>query len=196
MSIDTESRLIKRDELIVRPALYDQARPEQWTQVYVMDRLVEAFKVIARDPGSTRPRGFANCMPRYAPSDDDLRGRSEKFGFAAPGVWVLKGWDDIEAELERARWARNRDRSKPSPTEVTRMHEAMSWQSLIADDRAGSRREIRLAVGLCALWESMKVDIGKRCRARRISAKTILRRRDLGTRIMTQELIRLKRPVT
>jgi hypothetical protein len=171
--------------------------PDRWELTWVMERLEEAFEVLARTPMRTRPAGHGNSMPRYANSDEDRRGHSEKYGFAAPGLWVEKGWDEIETEIEKTRALRNRVRISPSPAEVARSEQALSWLALIPDDAAGSQRELRQAVGLGALWAEVdRDDVRKRCRARGMSMRTFNRRNIQGLKLITIELIRRRVPVS
>lgn len=155
-----------------------QPLPAQWNIVHVMDRLEEAFEVLSRLPMTTRPRAHANSMPRYAYEQSDLVAQVETF------------------ELEKLTAARNRVRFRPSPAEIARSEQALSWLALISDDAAGSRRELRQAVGLGALWAVMKTDIKERCRARKISTRTFQRRKVQGLTLITVELIRRRVPVS
>lgn len=156
-----------------------QALPAQWNLVHVMDRLAEAFEVLGRLPMTTRPRAHANSMPTYSYEASDLVAQVETF------------------ELERLTAQRNRVRFRPSPAEIARSEQALSWLALIADDAAGSMRELRQAVGLGALWEAMDVkDVKERCRARGFSSRTFQRRKLQGLKLITVELIRRRVPVS
>jgi hypothetical protein len=171
-------------QLAIAPPPTASARdtlPDEWNIVHVMNRLQEAFEVIGRLPMTTRPRAYANSMPRYAYEQSDLIAQVETM------------------ELEKHMAARNRVVPRPSPAEIQRCEQALAWMTLIADDAIGSKREIRQAVGLGALWEARRVDAGyikQSCKARGFSSRTFQRRKVQGLKLITMELIRRKVPVS
>jgi len=114
--------------------------PERWSFLHVIERMEEAFRILARLPVATRPRGYVNSMPYYLYDRGDLNAQMETY------------------ELERMARMRNRVRIAPSPAEVARMEEALRWPTLFLSGRVSARcprRQSRLAV------------VGLRCRHRR-----------------------------
>jgi hypothetical protein len=83
--------------------------PERWTFIHVMERLEEAFRILARLPMPTRPRGYVNSMPFYRYDRADLNAQLET------------------QEFERLARVRNYVRIPPSPAEIARMEEALRW---------------------------------------------------------------------
>jgi hypothetical protein len=47
------------------PARRANTVPDRWSVIHVMDRMEEAFRILARLPMPTRPRGYINSMPTY-----------------------------------------------------------------------------------------------------------------------------------
>jgi hypothetical protein len=77
--------------------------PDRWSFIFVMERLEEAFRILARLPMPSRPRGYLNSMPLYLYDRGDLNSQLETY------------------ELERLAKLRNRVRIPPSPAEIARM---------------------------------------------------------------------------
>ena len=117
------------------PLLLSRTRrvPERWSLIHVMERMEEAFRILARLPTATRPRGYINSMPFYVYDRGDLNAQLETY------------------ELERLAKVRNRVRLPPSPAEIARMEEALRWPAAyLARCRISScraRGQSRLAVG-------------------------------------------------
>jgi len=82
--------------------------PDRWSFVHVMDRMEEAFRILARLPLPTRPKGYINSMPIYLYDQGDLNSQAETY------------------ELERMAKIRNRVRLPPSPAEIERMEQALA----------------------------------------------------------------------
>ncbi|MGD0024111.1 MAG: hypothetical protein ABSC37_05695, partial [Xanthobacteraceae bacterium] len=91
------------------PLMRARRVPERWSLIYVMERMEEAFRTLARLPMATRPRGYINSMPIYLYDRGDLNSQLETH------------------ELERMVQLRNRVRIPPSPAEIGRMEEALHW---------------------------------------------------------------------
>ena len=53
--------------------------PERWTLLHVMERLEEAFRILARLPMPTRPKGYINSMPIYLYDRGDLNSQLETY---------------------------------------------------------------------------------------------------------------------
>ncbi len=93
---------------VVAPCNPDH-RPLKWTAERVGERLVEAFRVVARIPNSTRPGGFKNSMPAYTHDAGDL---NMQVGSGA----IIDTYNE-----------HNRVRIQPSTQEITLMEQAISW---------------------------------------------------------------------
>ncbi len=148
--------------------------PLQWNVVHVMDRITEAYEVLARLPVTMRPKGYGSAMPAYTHDRFDHNAQMETGEF-------------IEA-LEQ----QNRVRLPASPAQITRMNQAFQWTPRYLADKP----EVSKAVGLGAQWEAVGADLARRCKARGISPRTFFRRRTHGITIITMGLIRDKVPVS
>jgi hypothetical protein len=104
-----------------------------------MERMEEAFRILARLPVATRPRGYVNSMPYYLYDRGDLNAQMETY------------------ELERMARARNRVRIAPSPAEVARMEEAPRWPALFLS--GAEFQHVARAVNLGSLWSAFDADI-------------------------------------
>ena len=144
--------------------------PERWTFVHVLERMEEAFHILARLPTATRPRGYVNSMPIYLYDRGDLNSQLETY------------------ELERMAKMRNRVRILPSPAEIARMEEALRWPSLYL--AAPEFHHVARAVNLGSLWAAFDVDIDKRLKPLKITRRTFNARKLQGLRIIARELIR------
>ena len=63
------------------PLLLSRTRrvPERWSLIHVMERMEEAFRILARLPTATRPRGYINSMPFYVYDRGDLNAQLETY---------------------------------------------------------------------------------------------------------------------
>jgi len=149
--------------------------PDRWSFIFVMERMEEAFRILARLPMPSRPRGYLNSMPVYLYDRGDLNSQLETY------------------ELERLAKLRNRVRIPPSPAEIARMEEALRWPSLFL---AGQDYEpVARAINLGALWAAFDRDIDKALKPLKITRRTFNARRLQGLRIIERELIRRRVPV-
>jgi hypothetical protein len=147
-----------------------RAVPERWSLVYVMERMEEAFRVLARLPLPTRPRGYINSMPIYLYDRGDLNAQLETH------------------ELERLAKLRNRVRIPPSPAEIARMEEALRWPSLFL---AGNEfHYLARTVNLGALWAAFDVDVGRALKRLRIPPRVFQARKLHGLNVIATELVR------
>src|SRR5262249_14207263 len=106
--------------------------PERWSLVHVMERMEEAFRILARLPLPSGPRGYINSMPIYLYDRGDLNAQMETH------------------ELERMAQLRNRVRIPPSPAEIARMEEALRWPTLFLS--GAEFHHLARAVNLGSLW--------------------------------------------
>jgi hypothetical protein len=90
--------------------------PEHWSFIHVMERMEEAFRTLGRLPMATRPRGYVNSMPIYLYDRGDLNAQLETH------------------ELERMARLRNHVRIPPSPSELSRMEEALHWPAAFLEE--------------------------------------------------------------
>lgn len=173
-----ESELIRaiRNESPVGPShLPAKPTPTTWSVVHVYDRIEEAYEILRRIPMATRPPGYANSMPKaYRHDFVDLVGQIETGALAA-------------REQER-----NRVRLGASAAQIRRMEEALGWPARYLTDKP----EVARAVGLCALWSVMKVDVDRACKRMRVSKRTIYRRQVHGLTIIAQGLVKAGVPVS
>lgn len=177
--------------------------PPRWSPWYVLDRLLEMYLVLGRTAARTKPRAFSNSMPQFPASEEDMRGRAERFGFAAPGLWVEMGWDD----LERAHRQRNRPMIPPTPEEQTRCEQAMGWTPRYIGSRPG-HEQIAKAVLYGAQWHAYGMNVAEQCRRLQelerklgrtglgLTPKTLRRRQTRGLLLITAGLLREKVPVS
>jgi hypothetical protein len=147
--------------------------PERWNVVHVMDRITEAYEVLARLPVTVRPKGYGSAMPEVVrPQMSNME-------------WIEKYRSGDLAEEEEAK---NRVQRRPSSAQITRMEQAFQWTPRYLADKP----EVSKAVGLGAQWEAIRADLARRCKARGISPRTFFRRRTHGITIITMGLIRDK----
>jgi len=149
--------------------------PEQWSLVHVMERLEEAFRILARLPIATRPRGYVNSMPYYVYDRADLNAQMETY------------------ELERMARLRNRVRIPPSPAEIARMEEALRWPTTFLG--GPEFHHVARAVNLGSLWAAFDADIDTKVKRLKITRRTFNARKLQGLRIIARELIRRRIPV-
>jgi hypothetical protein len=153
-----------------------RAVPDRWTLIHVMERMEEAFRVLARLPLATRPRGYVNSMPNYLYDRADLNSQLETH------------------ELERMARIRNRVRIPPSPSEIERMEQALRWPSLYLS--GAEFHHVARATNLGSLWAAFDVDIDKAVKRLKITRRMFNARKLQGLRIIAIELIRRRVPVS
>lgn len=161
----------------VPPRSFLRARsvPERWSFLHVMQRLEEGFRVIARLPIATRPRGYVNSMPLPVYDRADIHAQLEIY------------------ELDRLAQLHNRVRISPTPAEISRMEEAVSWP---AEYLAGPEfHHVARAVNLGCLWAAFDADVDERLKRLKITRRAFNARRLQGLRIITGELIRRRVPI-
>jgi len=159
----------------LRATLRSRRLPERWSFIHVMERLEEAFRILARLPMPTRPRGYINSMPFYPYDRADLNSQLET------------------QELERMARRRNGVRIPPSPAEVARMEEALRWPTEYLS--SPEFHHIARAVNLEALWAAVDADVARGLRRIKLTRRTFNARKLQGLRIISQELIRRRVPI-
>jgi hypothetical protein len=155
--------------------LRERSVPDRWSFVHVMERLEEAFRILARLPIATRPRGYVNSMPFPIYDRADLNAQLETY------------------ELERMAQLRNRVRIPPTPAEIGRMEEALRWPTLYLS--GPEFHHVARAVNLGSLWAAFDADVDERLKRLKITRRTFNARKLQGLRIITRELIRQCVPV-
>lgn len=145
----------------------------RWSAVLVADRIEEAYRVLARRPMTTRPRGYASLWPAYRFSFDDLRGQIET------------------GELERLERARNRVRIPPGPAEIKASEEALGWPMAYLRDHA----MVAKAVLLWGLWAATGGNVGEGCRRFGVPKRTFVRACMAGLEVIAAALNRARVPV-
>lgn len=151
--------------------------PSKWTPVHVLDRLEEAFLVLANQPAAAGPKQYGNGMPTVV---------QERL--------TNKDWIDLyeSGELDQMHEDRNRVRIPATAAQVTRMEQALRWPFEYLADMPHCAR----ALSQRALWAALKYDIRRRCEALGIRhAEFNLLWQD-GLRIVTATLIARKVPVS
>jgi hypothetical protein len=159
----------------IRSFLRARSVPDRWSFVHVMERHEEGFRILARLPIATRPRGYVNSMPLPVHDRADFHAQLETY------------------ELDRLAQLHNRIRIPPTPAEIGRMEEALSWPAAYL---AGPEfHHVARAVNLGGLWAAYDADIDERLRRLKITRRAFNARRLQGLRIITRELIRGRVPV-
>lgn len=149
--------------------------PDQWSLLFVMERLEEAFRVLARLPIATRPRGYVNSMPYYVYDRGDLNAQLETH------------------ELERMAKLRNRVRILPTPAEIDRMEEALHWPAAFLS--SAEFHHIARAVNLGSLWSAFDSDVDAALKRIKLTRRTFNARKLQGLRIILRELVRRRVPI-
>jgi hypothetical protein len=149
--------------------------PECWSIVHVMERMEEAFRILARLPIATRPRGYVNSMPFYTYDRGDLNAQMETY------------------ELERMEQLRNRVRIPPSPVEIARMEEALHWPTAYLS--GAEFHHVARAVNLGSLWSASDADVDKGLKRMKTTRRAFNARKLQGLRIIARELIRHRVPI-
>lgn len=144
--------------------------PDRWSLIHVMERMEEGFRILARLPMATRPRGYVNSMPTYLYDRGDLNSQLET------------------RELERMSRLRNQVRILPSPAEIARMEEALRWPAIYLS--GPEFHHIARAVNLSSLWAAFEVDVDKALRRIKVPRRAFNARKLHGFRIIAQELVR------
>lgn len=151
--------------------------PSTWTLIHTLDRLEEAFAVLASMPARRGPKQYGNAMPTPV---------QERMSF--------KDLIDMSAtgELEQMEADRNRVRLAATSAQVSRMDQALSWPVQFLSDRP----ELAKAVSLRALWAAMRTDIRKRCERRGMDHDLFNRQWQDGVKIIAATLIARRVPVS
>jgi hypothetical protein len=138
------------------PRAFSRARPvpDRWSLVHVMDRLEEGFRILARLPIATRPRGYVTSMPFPIYDRADLHAQLETY------------------ELERMAQLRNRVRIPPTPAEIGRMEEALHWPTAYLS--GAEFHHVARAVNLGSLWAAFNA---RKLQGLRIITGELVRRR-------------------
>jgi hypothetical protein len=154
------------------PQAFLRARsvPERWSLVHVMERLEEAFRILARLPIATRPRGYVTSMPFPIYDRADLNAQLETY------------------ELERMAQLRNRVRIPPTPAEIGRMEEALRWPTMYLS--GAEFHHVARAVNLGSLWAAFDADVDAKLKPLKITRRAFNARKLQGLRIITGELVR------
>jgi hypothetical protein len=156
--------------------------PDIWTPVHVLDRMKEAFEVLAMDPAATRPKAYGSAWPGYMPmTEGELTGIKNEI-LRDGGAAALSEW---EAE-------RNRTKSVPSSAQITRRDQALRWPFEYLNDQP----ELAKAFSDHSFWEAMGVNIRKRCERGHIPYDEFNAAWQEGLRIITVMLIARKVPVS
>ena len=161
---------------VLAPLTRARTVPERWSLVHVMDRMEEAFRILARLPLPTRPKGYINSMPIYLYDQGDLNSQLETY------------------ELERMAKIRNRVRLPPSPAEIERTEQALGWPAVYLS--GAEFHHVARAVNLGSLWAAFDVDVNKALKRIKVPRRTFNARKLQGLRIIAIELIRRRVPVT
>lgn len=118
--------------------------PSRWTPIHVLDRLEEAYLVLANQPAVGGPKQYGNGMPTVV---------QERL--------TNKDWIDLyhSGELETMHEDRNRVRIPATAAQVTRMEQALRWSF----EYLGNEPALARALSQRALWAALKFDIRRRC---------------------------------
>jgi hypothetical protein len=142
-----------------------------------LDRLEEAYEVLAGMPMVTRPKQYGNAMPM-------------------PSQQKLSIYDQIEmlgtGELEQMHEDRNRVRLAATSAQVTRMEQALRWPF----EYLGDRPQLARAISLRAMWAAMRADIRKQCERRGMNHELFNQNWQQGLKIITAALVARKVPVS
>ncbi len=172
---DRAAMLGATGQLSLPPLSRPRQIPERWSFIYVMERMEEAFRTLARLPMPTRPRGYINSMPVYLYDGGDLNSQLETH------------------ELERLTRLRNRVRIPPTPAEIARMEESLHWPTAFLS--GAEFHHLARAVNLGALWAAVDADIDRGLRRIKVSRRAFNARKLQGLRIIARDLIRRRVPL-
>jgi hypothetical protein len=116
--------------------------PEGWTQIHVLDRMEEAYGVLASQPGGGKARS-SSVWP----------------AMAAQQLSILDQIELMETgELEQRQQDQNRVRLAPTSLQISLMEQALAWPFQFLHDRP----ELAKAIQLRTMWAAMGADIRKR----------------------------------
>lgn len=118
-------------QLLDRPRL-----PTVWKATYVGVRLIEAFRVLNKTPGTIWPKGFGAAWPAYK---------------------IEAGEAAIQAGAGTLAMGRNSIRVAPSSEAVARMNEAISWPMQFLSHRPGAAADVNNWADQAA-WDQMDFD--------------------------------------
>lgn len=152
--------------------------PTTWTQIHTLDRLEEAYEVLASMPMATRPKQFGSAMP--TPFQEQRLSLLDQVLMHETG------------ELELMHEDRNRVRLSATSAQVSRMEQALRWPF----EYLGDRPDLAKAISLRAMWSVMKVDIRKRCASRAIDHRAFNAQWQTALSLITGTLIARKVPVS
>lgn len=147
--------------------------PDRWTIVHCLDRLEEAYQVLGSLPASTRPKAYGSAWPSVVQENIPLLIQAE---MAESG----------ELEIQ------NRVRLPPTTAQITRMEEALRWPFEFLGDCPALARSINQK----SLWSAMRIDIKKRCIRLGIPHEEFNVLWQEGLKVITQQLILRKVPVS
>jgi Domain of unknown function (DUF6362) len=148
-----------------------------WTIVHTLDRLEEAFHVMAMMPAATRPKAYGSAWPSVVQEKIPL---------------VILAEMSASGELETQQKEQNRVRLPPSSAQVSRMEQALRWPF----EYLSGQPDLARAISLRAMWSAMGADIRKRCKRRGIDHVEFSRQWQEGLNIITATLISRKVPVS
>lgn len=151
--------------------------PDRWTQVHVLDRLEDAFRTLASQPGGMIKPRSSSVWPAMAQQKLSFKDLIDMMG---------------TGELEQREADQNRVRLAPTSQQVTRMEQALAWPFEFLREQP----DLAKAVQLRALWSSMGVDIRKRCERRGIDHDAFNANWQRALAIITGALIARKVPVS
>lgn len=150
--------------------------PDRWSQIHVLDRLEDAFRTLASQPGGGKARSSSvwPVMEQTRLTFKDLIDMQET------------------GELEQRQADQNRVRLAPTSLQVSQMEQALAWPFEYLSDRP----ELAKAIQLRALWSSMGVDIRKRCERRGMEHDEFNQFWQAALSIITGALIERRIPVS
>lgn len=150
--------------------------PTRWTQIHVLDRLEDAFRTLASQPGGGKARSSSvwPVMEQTRLTFKDLIDMQET------------------GELEQRQADQNRVRLAPTSLQVSQMEQALAWPFEYLSDQPALARAIQLR----ALWASAGADIRKRCERRGMDHNEFNQSWQSALAIITGALIGHKVPVS
>jgi hypothetical protein len=151
--------------------------PSSWTQIHVLDRLEEAFEIMAMMPAATRPKAYGSAWPSVMQEKIPL---------------VILAEMSASGELETQQEEQNRTRPQPSSAQISRMEQALRWPfEYLSDDSRMAK-----AIQLRAMWAAMGADIRKRCERRGMNHDWFNADWQKALAVITARLIARKVPVS
>jgi hypothetical protein len=146
--------------------------PPQWSGSWVQRRLVEAYSVERRLPGSRRRPLIASAWPSMAVEWADLIGRADE-----ARQQVFQSWESARLGV--------------SAEDISRMDEAQDWLAILAP-----YPEERLCLCRWAAAIAYRRSVARLLLQQRWSKPTFYRRVTAGAHVIALELIRQGQPVT